>query len=78
MRIGNTDFPEPLLNALRDGRLVASAGAGVSRNSENLEVGLAKFEQLFQYCNDLLQTAQVHWAKYNIGIERHPCPSPTS
>jgi hypothetical protein len=30
MRIGSTDFPEPLLNALRDGRLVVFAGAGVS------------------------------------------------
>jgi len=30
MRIGSVDFPEPLLNALRDGRLVVFAGAGVS------------------------------------------------
>ena len=30
MRIGGVDFPEPLLNALRDGRLVVFAGAGVS------------------------------------------------
>ena len=30
MRIGGVDFPEPLLNALRDSRLVVFAGAGVS------------------------------------------------
>ena len=30
MRIGGVEFPEPLLNALRDGRLVVFAGAGVS------------------------------------------------
>ena len=30
MRIGGADFPEPLLNAPRDGRLVVLAGAGVS------------------------------------------------
>ena len=30
MRIGGVDFPEPLLNALRAGRLVVFAGAGVS------------------------------------------------
>ena len=30
MRIGGVDFPDPLLNALRDGRLVVFAGAGVS------------------------------------------------
>ena len=30
MRIGGAEFPEPLLNALRDGRLVVFAGAGVS------------------------------------------------
>ena len=30
MRIGGVDFPEALLNALRDGRLVVFAGAGVS------------------------------------------------
>ena len=30
MRIGGVDFPEPLLNALREGRLVVFAGAGVS------------------------------------------------
>ena len=30
MRIQGVDFPEPLLNALRDGRLVVFAGAGVS------------------------------------------------
>ena len=30
MRIGRVDFPEPLLNALNDGRLVIFAGAGVS------------------------------------------------
>ena len=30
MRIGDVDFPEPLLNALRDGELVIFAGAGVS------------------------------------------------
>lgn len=30
MRIGGVDFPEPLLNALRDGQLVVFAGAGVS------------------------------------------------
>ena len=30
MRIGGADFPEPLLNTLRDGWLVVLAGAGVS------------------------------------------------
>ena len=30
MRIGGVDFPEPLLDALREGRLVVFAGAGVS------------------------------------------------
>ena len=30
MKIGDIDFPEPLLNALRDGKLVIFAGAGVS------------------------------------------------
>ena len=30
MKIGGVDFPGPLLNALRDGRLVVFAGAGVS------------------------------------------------
>ena len=30
MKIGGVDFPEPVLNALRDGRLVVFAGAGVS------------------------------------------------
>ena len=30
MKIGGIDFPEPLLNALRDGELVVFAGAGVS------------------------------------------------
>ena len=30
MKIKDVDFPEPLLNALRDGRLVVFAGAGVS------------------------------------------------
>ena len=30
MKIGGVDFPEPLLNALRDGKLVVFAGAGVS------------------------------------------------
>ena len=30
MKIQGVDFPEPLLNALRDGRLVVFAGAGVS------------------------------------------------
>ena len=30
MRIGGVEFPKPLLNALRDGRLVVFAGADVS------------------------------------------------
>ncbi len=30
MRISGADFPEPMLNALRDGRLVVFVGAGVS------------------------------------------------
>ena len=30
MRIADVDFPEPFLNALRDGRLVVFAGAGIS------------------------------------------------
>ena len=30
MKIAGVDFPEPLLAALRDGRLVVFAGAGVS------------------------------------------------
>ena len=29
MRIGDVDFPEPLLNALRDGQLVAFAGVSM-------------------------------------------------
>ncbi len=29
MRIGSVDFPEPLLNALRDGRLVVFAGVSM-------------------------------------------------
>ena len=29
MRIGGVDFPEPLLNALRDGRLVVFAGVSM-------------------------------------------------
>lgn len=30
MKIDGVDFPQPLLDALRDGRLVVFAGAGVS------------------------------------------------
>ena len=30
MKISGIDFPEPLLNALRDGELIVFAGAGVS------------------------------------------------
>ena len=30
MKMAGTEFPEPLLNVLRDGRLVIFAGAGVS------------------------------------------------
>ena len=30
MRMAGTEYPEPLLDALRDGRLVIFAGAGVS------------------------------------------------
>ena len=33
LKISNVDFPEPLLNALRGGRLVIFAGAGVSMGS---------------------------------------------
>ena len=31
MKIADIEFPTPLLNALRDGKLVIFAGAGVSR-----------------------------------------------
>ena len=30
MKIGDVDFPEPLLDPLQDGRLVVFAGAGVA------------------------------------------------
>ena len=43
MTIGGVDFPEPLLNALRDGRLVVFAGAGVSMGSP---AGLPSFREL--------------------------------
>ena len=33
LKISNVDFPEPLLNALRGGRLVIFSGAGVSMGS---------------------------------------------
>ena len=43
MRIQGVDFPEPLLNALRDGRLVVFAGAGVSMGPP---AGLPSFRKL--------------------------------
>ena len=43
MTIGGVDFPQPLLNALRDGKLVVFAGAGVSMGSP---AGLPSFREL--------------------------------
>ena len=43
MKIANVDFPEPLLNALRNGRLVVFAGAGVSMGPR---AGLPSFRRL--------------------------------
>ena len=43
MKIAGVDFPEPLLNALRDGRLVVFAGAGVSMGPP---AGLPSFGRL--------------------------------
>ena len=43
MKIANVDFPERLLNALRDGRLVVFAGAGVSMGPP---AGLPSFRRL--------------------------------
>ena len=43
MKIKGVDFPEPLLNALRDGRLVVFAGAGVSMGPP---AGLPSFRKL--------------------------------
>ena len=43
MKIQGVDFPEPLLNALRDGRLVVFAGAGVSMGPP---AGLPSFRKL--------------------------------
>ena len=43
MKIDGVDFPEPLLNALRDGHLVVFAGAGVSMGPS---AGLPSFSQL--------------------------------
>ena len=43
MKIGGVDFPEPLLNALRDGKLVVFAGAGVSMGPP---AGLPSFREL--------------------------------
>ena len=43
MKIAGVDFPEPLLNALRDGRLVIFAGAGVSMGPP---AGLPDFRRL--------------------------------
>ena len=43
MKIKGVDFPEPLLNALRDGRLVVFAGAGVSMGPP---AGLPDFRRL--------------------------------
>ena len=43
MRIAGVDYPDPLLNALRDGRLVVFAGAGVSMGPP---AGLPGFRQL--------------------------------
>ena len=45
MKIAGVDVPEPLLNALRDGRLVIFAGAGVSMDPP---AGLPGFRQLAQ------------------------------
>ena len=43
MKIPNIDFPKPLLNALRDGKLVVFAGAGVSMSEPAC---LPNFEEL--------------------------------
>lgn len=43
MKIAGVDFPAPLLNALRDGRLVVFAGAGVAMGPP---VGLPDFQRL--------------------------------
>ncbi len=43
MKIAGVDFPDPLLNALRDGRLVVFAGAGVSMGQP---AGLPDFRRL--------------------------------
>ena len=43
MKIAGVDFPDPLLNALRDGRLVVFAGAGVSMGPP---AGLPGFRRL--------------------------------
>ena len=43
MEIAGVDFPEPLMTALRDGRLVIFAGAGVSMGQPD---GLPGFEEL--------------------------------
>ena len=43
MKIAGVDFPEPLLNALRDGRLVVFSGAGVSMGPP---AGLPGFRRL--------------------------------
>ena len=46
MKIKGVDFPEPLLNALRDGRLVVFAGAGVSMGPP---AGLPDFRRLAEW-----------------------------
>ena len=45
MRLANVDFPTPLLDALRDNRLVVFAGAGVSMGEP---ANLPDFETLTQ------------------------------
>ena len=46
MKIKGVDFPEPLLNAFRDGRLVVFAGAGVSMGPP---AGLPSFRKLAEW-----------------------------
>ena len=55
MRISGIDFPEPLLNAMRDGRLVVFAGAGVSMGPP---ANLPDFEELARQIADGTGRAQ--------------------
>ena len=48
MKIGGVDFPESLLNALRDGRLVVFAGAGVSMGETARLLSLCKLAECLE------------------------------